>query len=208
MIEIKNVTLNYIKEYTMLNNINLIANENTLILGSKNDGTHSLMRIISKIDSNYAGNIMIDGKDIKYIKDKDFDLAYVSSDPYLFNYRSIFYNLYYPLKIRKIKKKDINQHINEIIEKYLKEFPKKIKNMSTGVKKIITLLRVMIRRPKYVLIEDLFSNLDDNLISKAIDILNELSKSSIIIACDEIDKYYYNYKKYTLSYGSLQLISS
>lgn len=203
MIELKNVSLAYIKEYNTLMNVNLDIDRSTLIVGNINDGTHTLMRILAKIDKDYSGEILIDGKNLREVKDKDLSVAYIPHEPYLFNHRSVFYNLYYPLKIRKINKLEAKSIINPYIEKYLSNFPTKIKDMSTSEKKIITLLRAMIRQPKYVIIEDLFVDLDNSLIELANEMIKKISKNSIIIACEPNENNYLTFDKFTLSYGKL-----
>ncbi len=204
MIELKNVSVKYIEKYFTLMNVNVIFSENSFILGDINDGTHSLFRVLAKIDNDYSGDVIIDDNNIKNIKDKNLDIAYIPSKPYLFKFKSIFDNLYYPLKIRKIKKANASKIINPCIEKYLKSFPLKIKNMNITEQKIITLVRALVRKPKYVLIEDLFDNIDERYIDLINSILTELSNNSIIISSEKkISPSYKNYKKYILSFGIL-----
>lgn len=187
-------------------NINCEIVGNTFIQGSINDGTHSLLRAIAKIDKGYSGSISIDDNNIKMITDKDIDLAYVSKDPYLFK-RNISYNLYYPLMIRKFDKNSAKELINEVIDKYIKDFPTQISRLTLSQKKIIALLRAMIRQPKYILIEDLFTNLDEQYHNLAEQIVNEISTHSIVIACDNaVVNCYNHYEQYRLEFGSLTKI--
>ena len=118
MIKFDHVYLKYINEFYTLYDINLELKENTLILGDIFDGTHSLFRLISKIDRNYQGEIYIEDKNLKDIKDKDLSLSYVTDKPYLFVFLNIYKNLYYPLKIRKINKIDAKNMINDAINLY------------------------------------------------------------------------------------------
>ncbi len=232
MIKFENVSIKYTSDFYSIYDINLEISENTLILGDKLSGTYALMRILAKIDTFYTGMVSIDNVNIRDIKNKNYDLAYVSKAPYLFKSRSILYNLYYPLHLRKIKKIYIKDEILDIINKFLIKNPntnkffgtekkcnhrnsnqnfnkeyklKSISKMSESEKKIITLLRALVRKPKYVLIENLFTNLDTNLYSLASDIISEIMKHSTIIASEESDDYliYKNLKKIKMSFGSL-----
>ncbi|HIU06347.1 MAG TPA: ATP-binding cassette domain-containing protein [Candidatus Onthoplasma faecigallinarum] len=206
MIKFDHVYLKYINEFYTLYDINLELKENTLILGDIFDGTHSLFRLISKIDRNYQGEIYIEDKNLKDIKDKDLSLSYVTDKPYLFENKNIYKNLYYPLKIRKINKIDAKNMINDAINLYkLNNFPQKIKDMTLWQKKIIALVRAIIRRPKYILLEDFFSNLDEEYYEIATNILS--SCDSTIIACEKTDTkipYYDSFNKLNLSYGKLE----
>lgn len=204
MIKLENISISYIKEYATLINVNAELSNNTLIIGSIEDGTVPLFRIISKIENDYTGKCIIDDRNIRKIKDKDLDLAYLPSCPYLFKNRNIFDNLYYPLKIRKIKKKDIAFKIQSLIDKYLIDFPNDIKKMNISQQKIIVLIRAMIREPKYVLIENLFDNLNSAYKNIAYELISKISKQSIVIACEPIEvECYADFKKYLLTYGSL-----
>ena len=185
-------------------NINCELNGNTFFQGSIDDGTHSLFRVLAKLEKKYSGSVIIDDINLKDIRDKDMNLAYISQEPYLIN-RDIFFNLYYPLKIRKLVKSEAKKLVNETINKYIKIFPERINKLNHSEKKIITLLRAMIRKPKYVLIEDFFTDLDSRYSALANEIITEISQSSIIIACGEnIDDCYQTFKKYSLRFGSLQ----
>lgn len=208
MIELKDLSIKYIDDFYMLLNINLSIDENTLFLGDEMSGNWAVLRLIAGIDKNYSGDIFIDGKNIKEIKEKEFNLAFVSKTPYLFN-TTIDKNLIYPLKIRrknlKINKNEIKNIVNlYILNNNLENFPKKIKNLSLSQKKIITLARAIIREPKYILIENLFENMEETEINIALNMLE--NSKSIIIACDKEEnlKYYKNFKVINLYFGSVK----
>ena len=104
MIKLKNVSIKYIKDYYSLYNVSLEINDNSLLKGNETSGNNFLLRILAKIDKNYEGEIFIDGKNLKQIKDKDLNLAFIPKIPYLFENKTVLENLIYPLKIRKISK--------------------------------------------------------------------------------------------------------
>ena len=106
MIKLKNVSVKYVKDYYSLYNVNLEIDGNTLLIGGESSGNNFLLRILAKIDKNYEGEIFVDNVNLKQIKDKDLNLAYIPKTPYLFENKSVLENLIYPLKIRKINKKE------------------------------------------------------------------------------------------------------
>ena len=185
MIELKNVSIKYIKDFFTIYNLNCKIEGNTIFLGDEFLGSVSLMRLLSKIDKPTAGNIYIDGKNLWEIKDKDLSISYIPKEPYLLN-KSIEKNLMFPLKIRKVNKVEAKNRVDSLISAYnLSNFPKKIKEMSFSEKKIICLVRTLARAPKYVLLEHFFENLDQQYLPLATKILHELEKSSTIIACEK-----------------------
>lgn len=202
MIEFKNVYIKYINDFYSLYNKNFKINCSTVFVGDAVDGTKAVMRLISKIDKSYDGEIFIDNKNIKDIKDKDLSVAYIPEFPELFSHKNIFKNLYYPLKIRKINKNIAKNTINNAIFEYkLNNFPEKIKNMNLSQKKIICLVRAILRKPKYILLENFFKDLENSYYELSIKILNSCD-SSIVIACEEnienID-YFNNFNKINLN---------
>ena len=207
MIEFRHVYLKYIKDFYTLYDINLSINENSLLIGQCSDGTNSILRLISKIDKKYEGNIFFDDLNLKVLKDKDLDIAYVSEKTYLFKSKSVFKNLYYPLKIRKVKQNEAKIIIDSYINKFKIDFTlNKIKNLTHSQQKIVTLLRALIRKPKYVLLEHYFNDLDENQISLAENIINEIKQHSTIIACEDLDtniSCFNDFRRIKLENGSL-----
>ena len=180
--------------------------------------------------------VFIDDANLKQIKDKDLDLAYIPEKPYFFKNKSVLENLIYPLKIRKIDNKNAKnsvilllrrydiknflkklQNLNLIFdEKYEKKFDKdfnfdekflnvKMKYYSFSMQKILSLLRAIVRKPKYILLENYFENLDTNFCDFAKKILNDISKSSIIIATESKNnlKYFKDYSQIKFNAGSI-----
>ena len=189
MIEFNAVTIKYVPDITTLLNFSAKIDCNTLIIGDEFLGTSSILRLIAKIDKNYTGEILIDNANLKEIKDKDLSVAYLPKEPYLFK-NTIEKNLSYPLKIRKIDKATIKEkvsfvinYLNNLTKKHnIENFPNKIKKMNISEKKIGTLLRALVRAPKYVLLDDFFLNLDAKYFPLANELIEQLKQTSTIIA--------------------------
>ena len=122
MIKLKNISVKYVNDYYSLYNVNLEINGNSLLIGSESSGKSFLLRILAKIDKNYEGEIFVDGKNLKQIKDKDLNLAYIPQIPYLFENKSVIENLIYPLKIRKISKNEAILRAKTAIKPYFFKF--------------------------------------------------------------------------------------
>lgn len=203
MIKFKNVYVKYIKDFYLIFNANYKIENHTLFIGDEFLGSTAILRLIGKIEKNYSGEIFMDEKNIKDIKNKELNIAYLSEDPVFFKCKSVLNNLCYPLKIRKILKNEARTHIfntffelenknllfssssikskNNQIENFLKI---KIKKLSLSEQKIISLLRAYLRKPNYILLENFFENLNAKYIPLACEILNKLLQSSTIIACE------------------------
>ena len=92
MIKFENVYLKYVQEYYSLFDFSCEIDSHTFFIGDFINGTTSIMRILSKIDKDFTGNVLIDGENIKKIKDKNLSLAYIPQNPVLFKNKNIFNN--------------------------------------------------------------------------------------------------------------------
>jgi len=189
MIKFNSVSIQYVKEYFALFNFSTEIKNHTLFVGDDYVGSSAIMRLLAKIDNTYFGSIFIDETNIKNIKDKDLNIAYVPQIPYLFKHKSIEKNLTYPLKIRKFDKNYIKNTINSVFLNYnLKNFNKKISKMNLSEQKILTLIRASLWQPKYLLLENFFEDLDEKYFELANIIIEDIKKKSIIIATEKENK--------------------
>ncbi|MBR1987600.1 MAG: ATP-binding cassette domain-containing protein [Clostridia bacterium] len=204
MITVKNLTIQYIKEYATIFDLNFCIDSNTLFI-SNHDEITALFRTMTNIEKRYLGSIEIDNQDIKTIKDKDLSIAYVCNTPYLFKFKSIKENLIYPLKIRKYQKHEINEKYQNILNKYLIDFTKNIRKLTLSQQKIITLLRAIIWNPKYIILEHFFDDLDEKYYNLAQNILKDISKNTIIIASENQENdTFFGFKQVVLENGSIK----
>lgn len=192
MIKFENVNINYVPQFSSLLDFSFCFNENILLIGDELSGANTVLRLIAKFDKTYSGNITIDNKNIKNLKDKELNVAFVSHEPFIFKFKNLEYNLGYGLNIRKTDKKTIKNEVDFLIKKYnLQNFNKKLKELTLSEIKIITLLRAIIRKPKYLLLEYFFENLDTQYFDLAKQIISD--SDAIVIACekDEVKAFEY-----------------
>ncbi len=203
MIEIKNLTVNYIEEFASVYNLSIEIKSNTLFVCDKLDGGFAILRTLAKIDKAYKGEILLDGVNLKHIKDKFLPIAFVPKKPYLFK-SNIDKNLLFPLKIRKINKKTSQNAVNLLKNEYnLNNFPKKIKNLNFGEQKIICLARAIIRKPQYILVENFFENLEPEHIALAEKMIADASTFATIVATEKTTcSAYKNFNVIKLENGS------
>lgn len=160
MIELKNVSLSYNKVYFALYDINITAKKGEVIVvsGLGGSGKSALLRVIAGIDKITKGEVLIDGTKIE---DVDFissvSVGYLSQKPVFFESKTVFQNLAWALKIRKVDKKLWEEKVDEV----LKEFnlmdikKKKIHKLSKTEKKLVQIARLMLRPLDILLCDDL-----------------------------------------------------
>lgn len=207
MIELKNLSKKYFNKFYTLMNANAQINSNTLIL-DEDFGAVCLFRLIAKIDKPTSGEILIDNANLKTLKDKDLNLAYLPQNPILFENKNVYANLLYPLKLRKINKNTAKNLVKSaILQLNFKNLPKKVKTLTLTEKKLLALMRAKLREPKIIMLENFFENFDENYYPLAFNLINDLAKTSLVLACEKTDKnlecfkYFINFK---IENGSLK----
>ena len=198
MIEFKNVSIKYVNDFYSLLNSNLVFDESSILINDETFSRFAVMRLISKIDKKYEGEILIDGTNLKLISNKYLPIAYCPTKPELFNSK-IFNNLIYPLNLRKINKNIAKNTVNSLINKYLFNFSNKINKLNDSQKKIVALVRALIRRPKYVLLEDFFDDLNEDYFDLATQIINDHKDQIFIISSNKKIVKNLNFKTISLS---------
>lgn len=198
MIEFKNVSIKYVNDFYSLLNSNLVFDKSYILINDETFSRFAIMRLISKIDKKYEGEIFVDSTNLKLISDKNLPIAYCPTKPELFNSK-IFNNLIYPLKLRKINKNIAKNTVNSIINKYLFNFSDKINKLNNSQKKIVALVRALVRKPKYVLLEDFFDDLDKDYFDLATQIIYDHKDQIFIISSNKNFPKNLNFKTISLS---------
>lgn len=167
----------------------LVFMENIIygIVGENGAGKTTLLRLLAGLEKSENGKIKYLKNDLNsFINNKEITL--VSQKPYLLN-TSVYNNLVFGMKIRKISKENISIKINEIInilslEKLIK---KNAKVLSEGEVQRVALARAILLEPKILLLDEPTSSLDSNytfIFEQIIKNYNNNNKIIIIVAHD------------------------
>ncbi len=165
-VELKNITKIYDKK-KVIDNVSLtIEDKEFLILvGSSGCGKSTILRMIAGLEDITEGEIYIDGKCVNNIPPKDRDIAFVFQSYALYPHMSVYENLAFPLKMKKVSKEEIDKKVRETAEKLdLTELlERKPKQLSGGQRQRVALGRAIVRQPKVFLMDEPLSNLDAKL---------------------------------------------
>jgi len=136
-----------------------------VILGPSGCGKSTILRMIAGLEVTTGGEISIDGKVVNNLEPAARDIAMVFQNYALYPHMSVYKNMAYGLKIRKMPKEEIDRRVQEaarILE--LSEFlDRKPRQLSGGQRQRVAMGRCIVREPKVFLFDEPLSNLDAKL---------------------------------------------
>ena len=163
---LKNISKSYGKVSVIKDlNLEIRDKEFMVFVGPSGCGKSTLLRIIAGLEDIQGGEVYIDEKVVNNLHPKDRDIAMVFQNYALYPHMSVYENMAFALKIRKMDKNLIREKIENVakslnLTEYLNRKPKEL---SGGQKQRVALGRAMVREPKVFLMDEPLSNLDAKL---------------------------------------------
>ncbi len=163
-----------------LNDVNLhIHDKEFLVLvGPSGCGKTTALRIIAGLEDVTEGNILIDGKVVNDVPPKDRDIAMVFQSYALYPHMTVFDNMAFGLKLRKVPKEEIKRRVYQAaemlgIQDLLDRYPRQL---SGGQRQRAAVARALVKRPRLVIADEPTANLDSSTASQIIDLMHEISQ--------------------------------
>ncbi len=136
-----------------------------VFVGPSGCGKSTTLRMIAGLEEISSGELYIDGKLVNDVVPKDRDIAMVFQNYALYPHMSVYDNMAFGLKLRKVPKEVIDEKVKAAAEilgitEYLSRKPKAL---SGGQRQRVALGRTIVREPKVFLLDEPLSNLDAKL---------------------------------------------
>lgn len=160
------------------------------IIGPNGAGKSTLLKIISALEVPSDGEVFVNGERLENVNMKD--ITYSNQKPYLYR-TTVFDNVSYPLKFRKMDRENINSTVNNILQEFrIQHIRDELAvNLSGGETQKVALARALVFNPKLILLDEPTANIDPDyieLIEKAIIDRNKRNGCTILIITHNISQ--------------------
>ena len=163
-VSFKDVTKRFADGTTALDRLNLEFDrgEFIVLLGPSGSGKTTACRLLAGLETPSSGRIEIDGKDVTDVPPRFRGIGMVFQNYALYSHKSVFENIAYPLRIRKMRRAEVDRLVRQIatmlqIEGQLGRRPRQL---SGGQAQRVAVARALVWQPDICLMDEPLSNLD------------------------------------------------
>ncbi|NJE45975.1 ABC transporter ATP-binding protein [Thermococcus sp. GR7] len=201
-------------------NLEIKHGEFMILLGPSGCGKTTTLRMIAGLEEPTKGQIYIGDKLVAdpekgiLAPPKDRDIAMVFQSYALYPHMTVYDNIAFPLKLRKVPKQEIDRHVREVAEMLgLTELLKrKPRELSGGQRQRVALGRAIVRKPQVFLMDEPLSNLDAKLRVKMRAELKRLQRqlgvTTIYVTHDQVEAMTMGDRIAVINQGVLQQIGT
>ena len=172
-------------DITALNDINLTIPDGEIfgIIGISGAGKSTLVRCINLLERPTDGDVIIDGKSMTAMSEKDLlrmrrSIGMIFQNFNLLEQRTVLANVCFPMEISGVARKDARKKALELLkivslEDRTRSYPSQL---SGGQKQRVAIARALATDPKYLLCDEATSALDPNTTRQILDLLKQINR--------------------------------
>ena len=194
ILTLKNISFSY-KDKLIFDNYNFVINKEEIIaiIGPSGCGKSTLLKIINGLETEYSGDVLLDGVNVNNIPVNKRDIVLMFQDNLLFPHMTIFENIEFSLKMKKYPKHKIKNMVDEVakdihLQDKLNKYPREL---SGGQQRRVALARAVISKPKLLLLAEPLTGLDKEIkleIMNLVKIIREKYNTSIIFVTHDLSE--------------------
>ena len=166
IVSIRNITKRF-GQVTALNDVSvdIKLGEIFALLGPSGCGKSTLLRILSGFETPTEGELLLDGNDMLPLKPNKRPINMVFQSYAVFPHMSVADNVAYGLKMEKVPHAEISERVKLALEQvHLSEYGERMpEQLSGGQRQRVALARVLVKKPRLLLLDEPLSALDAKL---------------------------------------------
>jgi multiple sugar transport system ATP-binding protein len=185
-----------------------------VLVGPSGCGKTTALRMVAGLELITEGEIRIGDRVVNGLPPRDRDVAMVFQNYALYPHKTVYENLSFPLKLRKLSRRDVDARVRQIarVLELEEQLPRKPGQLSGGQRQRVAMGRAMIREPYAYLMDEPLSNLDAKLRTQMraeIGLLHkELGVTTIYVTHDQVEAMTLGERVAVMRRGELQQVAT
>jgi multiple sugar transport system ATP-binding protein len=215
-VELKGISKTYEGNVIAVENADITVEDKefVVLVGPSGCGKSTTLRMVAGLEDISSGELFIDGEKMNDVPPKDRNIAMVFQNYALYPHMSVYENMAFGLKIKKVPKAEIDQRVHEAakildIEPFLNRKPRAL---SGGQRQRVAVGRAIVRNPKVFLFDEPLSNLDAKLRvqmrAELSDLHRRLNATMIYVTHDQVEAMTMADKIVVMKDGKIQQIGT
>ena len=180
-VEFKNVCKVYDKKVKAVKDVNFFCKNKEFfaVLGPSGCGKTTSLRMLAGLEDITSGDILIAGKRINDLTSKERNIAMSFENYGLYPTYTIYENIAYPLRLRKMSEDQIKEKVFSIAKKLrlTNVLDYKPAALSSGQKQCVSIARALVRNPEVTIMDEPLSHLDSKMRSDMRSVIKNLHRS-------------------------------
>ena len=194
-VELKNLNKYYpisgSEDFQALKDVNLSLDKGELvsIVGESGSGKSTLMNLLGGLDSQFSGEITIDGQNMSTFKEKDFvnyhkeKIGFVFQSFNLVSHLSVLDNVTLAMTLSNVDKKTRVARAREVLKQLGldDQYKKKPSQLSGGQKQRVAIARALVNDPDIIIADEPTGALDSQTTDQVLDIIQDIAKTGKLV---------------------------
>ena len=211
-IALRNVCKQFDSEHYGVKDFNLDIHDKEFVIfvGPSGCGKSTTLRLIAGLEEITDGELWIDGKLCNYLEPKERDMSMVFQNYALYPNMTVYGNIAYSLKIRKVPKKEIDQKVRQVakileIDSLLDRKPVAL---SGGQKQRVSIAGVLAMHPKCIVLDEPTAMLDPSgrkEVIRAVRGLNQVEGVTLILITHYMEEIIHADKVFVMDEGKIAM---
>jgi multiple sugar transport system ATP-binding protein len=193
-------------------NLEIRDGEFMVLVGPSGCGKTTALRMVAGLEEISEGALKIGDRIVNHVPSRDRDIAMVFQSYALYPHLSVYENIAFGLRLRKMSKQEIDERVNRAaavlgLEEYLKRKPRAL---SGGQRQRVAMGRAIVRQPAAFLMDEPLSNLDAKLRvqtrAEIAKLQSDLGVTTIYVTHDQIEAMTMGSRVAVMRKGELQQV--